>query len=47
YNFKMEAAEMSKNKNWAILSENSYWVPEAPRKAAIAHFRLLTGHDCL
>ncbi|GFX95916.1 hypothetical protein TNCV_2084961 [Trichonephila clavipes] len=40
----MEAAEMSKDKNWAILNENPSW---APRKAAVAHFRLLTRHDCL
>jgi ribonuclease HI len=46
-NFKSEAAETSKNKKWAILVENPDCVPEAPRKAAVAHFRLLTGHDCL
>ncbi|GFX59609.1 hypothetical protein TNCV_3753741 [Trichonephila clavipes] len=43
----MEAEEMSKDKNWAILNDNPSWVPEAPRKATIAHLRLLTGHDCL
>ncbi|GFT94578.1 hypothetical protein TNCV_3266751 [Trichonephila clavipes] len=47
YNFKMEAAEMTKDKNWAILYENPSCVPEAPRKAAVAYSRLLTGHDCL
>ncbi|GFT49321.1 hypothetical protein TNCV_4583031 [Trichonephila clavipes] len=47
YNFKMEVAEMSKDKSWAILNENPSWVPEAPRKSVVAHFRLLTGHDCL
>ncbi|GFW25007.1 hypothetical protein TNCV_3155101 [Trichonephila clavipes] len=38
---------MSKDKNWEILNENQYWVPGAPRKAAVARFRLLTGNDCL
>ncbi|GFW49484.1 hypothetical protein TNCV_3059901 [Trichonephila clavipes] len=44
YNFKMEDAEMLKDKNWAILNGNLSWVP---RKAVVADFRLLTGHDCL
>ncbi|GFS60175.1 hypothetical protein TNCV_2826861 [Trichonephila clavipes] len=30
----MEAAEMSKDKNWTILNENPSWVLEAPKKAA-------------
>ncbi|GFX31404.1 RNase H domain-containing protein [Trichonephila clavipes] len=47
YSFKIEATEMSKDKNWTILNENPSWVPEAPVKAAVAHFRLLTEHGCL
>ncbi|GFU11955.1 hypothetical protein TNCV_3265551 [Trichonephila clavipes] len=47
HNFKMEVAEMSKDKNWVILNKNSPWVPRAPRKAGVAHFILLTGHNCL
>ncbi|GFX41438.1 hypothetical protein TNCV_3489791 [Trichonephila clavipes] len=42
----MEAAEMS-DKNWTILRENPSWAPGAPRKASVAHFRLLTRHNCL
>ncbi|GFS60525.1 hypothetical protein TNCV_3580291 [Trichonephila clavipes] len=41
----MEVAEMSKDKNWKILNKNPSWVSEAPRKGAVAHIRLLTGHD--
>ncbi|GFW93845.1 hypothetical protein TNCV_4221261 [Trichonephila clavipes] len=33
--------------NWIILDENASLVPGAPRKAAVAHFILLTEHDCL
>ncbi|GFV03750.1 hypothetical protein TNCV_1876981 [Trichonephila clavipes] len=47
YNFEIEAAEMSKDKNWTILYENPFWVPEVARKPAAANFRLLTGNDCL
>ncbi|GFY10237.1 hypothetical protein TNCV_2629161 [Trichonephila clavipes] len=43
----MEAAEMSKDKNWVILNGNPSWVSEAPRKAAVSHFRLLTGRSHL
>ncbi|GFT34160.1 hypothetical protein TNCV_4385511 [Trichonephila clavipes] len=38
---------VSKDKNWAIFNKDTSWVPRAPRKAALAHFRLLTGHYCL
>ncbi|GFV89187.1 hypothetical protein TNCV_4913861 [Trichonephila clavipes] len=38
---------MSKDKNWAILDKNPSWYPGAPGRADVAHFRLLTGHDCL
>ncbi|GFX82426.1 hypothetical protein TNCV_2871071 [Trichonephila clavipes] len=38
YNFKIEVAEMCRRTRKR---------PGAPRKAAEAHFRLLTEHDCL
>ncbi|KAI5754580.1 hypothetical protein M8J77_009716 [Diaphorina citri] len=34
-------------KKWQPLVENPNIIPNLPRKAAVAHFRLLTGHDCL
>ncbi|GFT16711.1 hypothetical protein TNCV_1333311 [Trichonephila clavipes] len=43
----MKVAELSKDKNWAILNKDPSWVPGAPKKAAVAHLRLLTGYDCL
>ncbi|GFX53823.1 hypothetical protein TNCV_1597691 [Trichonephila clavipes] len=43
----MEVGARSKDKNWAILNKDPSWVPGASRKAAVAHFRLLTGRDCL
>ncbi|GFU97952.1 hypothetical protein TNCV_2435161 [Trichonephila clavipes] len=42
----MEAARMSKDKNWEIFNLNSPWAPVAPIKD-VAHFRLLTGDYCL
>ncbi|GFU52382.1 hypothetical protein TNCV_3958961 [Trichonephila clavipes] len=42
----MEVTELSKDKIKAILDKNPSWVPGAPRKAVVVHFRLLTGHDC-
>ncbi|GFS92714.1 hypothetical protein TNCV_1161381 [Trichonephila clavipes] len=43
----MEVTEMPMVKSWAIFNEKLSWVPGAPRKAAVDHFRLLTGNDCL
>ncbi|GFW69430.1 hypothetical protein TNCV_487791 [Trichonephila clavipes] len=43
----MEAAGISKDKNWTISNKNPSWVPEVPRKSSAAHFRFLAGHDCL
>ncbi|GFY07831.1 hypothetical protein TNCV_4287671 [Trichonephila clavipes] len=43
----MEVAEMSKDMSCAILNENPPWVSGAPRKAALTHFRHLTGQYCL
>jgi len=45
--FRKEAAQGSHGKPWSILSSSSRCVPDAPRSAATASFRLLTGHDCL
>ncbi|GIX79377.1 hypothetical protein CDAR_228381 [Caerostris darwini] len=39
--------EASKGKNWAILNLDTAYIPDAPRKAAVTSFRLLTNHDCL
>ncbi|GFW14171.1 solute carrier family 23 member 1 [Trichonephila clavipes] len=41
YNFKREALEMPKDKNRAILDDSS-WVFEVPRKAAVVHFSFLS-----
>ncbi|GFU70784.1 HTH_48 domain-containing protein [Trichonephila clavipes] len=43
----MEVAELMKDKNLLILKKPPSCVPRAPRKAAVAHFRLLTHHDYL
>ncbi|GFT18545.1 uncharacterized protein TNCV_176491 [Trichonephila clavipes] len=32
---------------WSTLSKKSHGIPSSPRAAAVAKFRLLTGHDCL
>ncbi|GFW67670.1 hypothetical protein TNCV_3445421 [Trichonephila clavipes] len=40
----MEVADLSKDKNWTCLNKDQSW---APRKATVAHFTLLTGHDYL
>ncbi|GFS90462.1 hypothetical protein TNCV_4096751 [Trichonephila clavipes] len=42
-----EATEMLKGKNLASFNENPSYVPGATRKVAVAHFKLLTGHDSL
>ncbi|GIY83472.1 hypothetical protein CDAR_221351 [Caerostris darwini] len=47
YNFKSEAVDASKSKNWAILNVDTTCVTDAPRKAVVANFRLLTNHDFL
>ncbi|GFS63392.1 hypothetical protein TNCV_2309081 [Trichonephila clavipes] len=39
--------DVAKDKNWEILSKDPSWVPGPPRNSAVAHFRLLTSHDCL
>ena len=37
----------AEGKSWKPLVENPDIVPNLPRKSAVAHFRMLTGHDCL
>ncbi|GFU76351.1 uncharacterized protein TNCV_285511 [Trichonephila clavipes] len=44
---KFSTAQTPAMLHWAILNENPSCVPGAPRKAAVAHFKLLTGLDCL
>ena len=50
-NFKFEQTKWqimnNSNKSWAVLLDNKQVVPDSPRAAAVASFRLLTGHDCL
>ncbi|GFV32667.1 hypothetical protein TNCV_441591 [Trichonephila clavipes] len=43
----MEVAKLSKDKNWVIINKDPSWVPGAPRKSVVTHFRLLTNPDCL
>ncbi|GFU78862.1 transposable element Tcb2 transposase [Trichonephila clavipes] len=33
--------------DWSTLCKKSHGIPSSPRAAAVAKFRLLTGHDCL
>ncbi|GFX24141.1 uncharacterized protein TNCV_2436341 [Trichonephila clavipes] len=37
----------SRDKPWSTLCKKSHGIPSSPRAAAVAEFRLLTGHDCL
>ncbi|GFV27319.1 uncharacterized protein TNCV_3795141 [Trichonephila clavipes] len=37
----------SRDKPWCTLCKKSHGIPSSPRAAAVAKFRLLTGHDCL
>ncbi|KAI5717804.1 hypothetical protein M8J77_011529 [Diaphorina citri] len=39
--------EEAKNTKWKDILTTPNIIPELPRKAAVAKFRLLTGHDCL
>jgi hypothetical protein len=38
---------VSIGKKWQPIVENPNLIPNLPRKAAVTHFRLITGHDCL
>ncbi|GFX92191.1 uncharacterized protein TNCV_1741111 [Trichonephila clavipes] len=37
----------TRDKPWSTLCKKSHGIPSSPRAAAVAKFRLLTGHDCL
>ncbi|GFW11712.1 uncharacterized protein LOC103524116 [Trichonephila clavipes] len=43
--FRLTAS--SRDKPWSTLCKKSHGIPSSPRAAAVAKFRLLTGHDCL
>ncbi|GFW76761.1 uncharacterized protein LOC103524116 [Trichonephila clavipes] len=38
---------VARDKPWSTLCKKSHGIPSSPRAAAVAKFRLLTGHDCL
>ncbi|GFX21326.1 uncharacterized protein TNCV_2252731 [Trichonephila clavipes] len=42
-----ERSAVAKNITWSTLCKKSHGIPSSPRAAAVAKFRLLTGHDCL
>jgi ribonuclease HI len=44
--FRDEAYHVTRAKSWSSLC-GAHCVPNSPRAAAVAEFRLLTGHDCL
>ncbi|GFW61787.1 uncharacterized protein TNCV_1471091 [Trichonephila clavipes] len=41
------ASRAARDKPWSTLCKKSHGIPSSPRAAAVAKFRLLTGHDCL
>ncbi|GFU31211.1 probable RNA-directed DNA polymerase from transposon BS [Trichonephila clavipes] len=41
------ASRVARDKPWGTLCKKSHGIPSSPRAAAVAKFRLLTGHDCL
>ncbi|GFS50951.1 uncharacterized protein LOC103524116 [Trichonephila clavipes] len=45
--FRLTASRVARDKPWSTLCKKSYGIPSSPRAAAVAKFRLLTGHDCL
>lgn len=44
---KLEAMEQSENKKWHKIRDEWDNYKKKPRREAVAHFRLRTGHDCL
>ncbi|GFX42504.1 uncharacterized protein LOC103524116 [Trichonephila clavipes] len=42
-----DASRVARDKPWSTLCKKSHGIPSSPRGAAVAKFRLLTGHDCL
>ncbi|GFT48673.1 uncharacterized protein TNCV_4636481 [Trichonephila clavipes] len=45
--FRLTASRAARDKPWSTLCKKSHGIPSSPRAAAVAKFRLLTGHDCL
>ncbi|GFV16528.1 uncharacterized protein LOC103524116 [Trichonephila clavipes] len=45
--FRLTASRVASDKPWSTLCKKSHGIPSSPRAAAVAKFRLLTGHDCL
>ncbi|GFX62655.1 uncharacterized protein LOC103524116 [Trichonephila clavipes] len=44
--FRLTASRVARDKPWSTLCKKSHGIPSSPRAAAVAKFRLLTGHDC-
>ncbi|GFS50312.1 uncharacterized protein LOC103524116 [Trichonephila clavipes] len=44
---KGTASRVARDKPGSTLCKKSHGIPSSPRAAAVAKFRLLTGHDCL
>ncbi|GFV78318.1 transposable element Tc3 transposase [Trichonephila clavipes] len=42
-----DASRVARDKPWSTLCKKSHGISSSPRAAAVAKFRLLTGHDCL
>ncbi|GFY16251.1 uncharacterized protein TNCV_2348961 [Trichonephila clavipes] len=42
-----DASRVARDKPWSTLYKKSHGIPSSPHAAAVAKFRLLTGHDCL
>ncbi|GFU21087.1 uncharacterized protein LOC103524116 [Trichonephila clavipes] len=45
--FRLTASRVARDKPWSTLCKKSHGIPSSPRAAAVAKFRLLTGHGCL
>ncbi|GFW82328.1 transposable element Tc1 transposase [Trichonephila clavipes] len=43
----VQTSRVARDKPWSTLCKKSHGIPSSPRAAAVAKFRLLTGHDCL
>ncbi|GFT75428.1 hypothetical protein TNCV_3394191 [Trichonephila clavipes] len=41
------ASRVARDKPWSTLCKKFHGIPSSPRAAAVAKFRLLTGHDRL
>ncbi|GFX82453.1 uncharacterized protein LOC103524116 [Trichonephila clavipes] len=45
--FRLTASRVARDEPWSTLCKKSHGIPSSPLAAAVAKFRLLTGHDCL